>query len=104
MINAIKIYKVGNRKKFQVEYGYVTGKWNFRVGSFTLITKVPGGRATADKIAEALHKSWHRTGKIDGACRLVINRLLGVRTVTDWQPPAFWTGFQIQDPGRKMSV
>lgn len=98
MINAIKVYHVAKKKKFDVEFGFVGGKWNFRIGSFTLLTNVPGGRPVAEKIAEALHKSWHRNGKIDAACRLVINRLLAVKTISDWRPDRYWNGLQLQDP------
>lgn len=93
-----KTYKFQNKKKFQVEYGYTGGKWNFRIGSFILMTKVPGGKPVADRISEALHKSWHRNGRIDTACRLVINRLLEVRTLKDWKPERHWMGFQVQSP------
>jgi len=98
MINAVKTYHVAKKRKFDVEYGYTGGKWNFRVGSFILLTHVPGGRPVADKIAEAMHKAWHRNGRIDGACRLVINRLLQVKTLADWKPDRFWNGLQIQSP------
>jgi hypothetical protein len=82
-MNALKTYKIANRKKFQVEYGFVRGQWNFRIGSFTLITKVKGGHTVAEQIAEVMHKSWHRCGKIDGGCRTAINRLLNVKTLAD---------------------
>ena len=101
-MNAIKTYKIANRKKFQVEFGAQHGgKWHFRVGSFTLITKVRGGKSVADKIAEALHKSWHRHGEIDGTCRNIINRLLKVRTLADWKPEIDWWSNQ---PGEKNVV
>lgn len=89
-MNALKTYKVANRKKYQVEYGFVRGQWNFRIGSFTLMTKVKGGREVADQIAEVLHKAWHRSQSIDGAARTTINKLLKVRTLKDFRPDAIW--------------
>lgn len=89
-MNAIKTYKIANKKKFSVEFGYVVSRWHFRIGDFTLIEKVPGGLKVSEKIAEALHKAWHRCGKIDGTCRTVINRLLNVRTLADWKPDRDW--------------
>jgi len=97
-MNAIRTYKIANRKKFQVEFGYVGGKWNFRVGSFTLMTKVRGGKEVAHKIAEAMHKSWHRKGEIDGTCRNVINRLLEVKTLADHVPEDFWKNAPGDEP------
>lgn len=97
-ILAKKVYHIKKKQKFAVEYGYTGGKWNFRIGSFILLTCVPGGRPIADRIAEALHKAWYRDGKIDVACRLVINRLLEVRTLKDWKPERHWNGLQVQSP------
>ena len=89
-MNAIKTYKVANKKKGMVEFGYVGSKWNFRVGKMTLMYHVPGGKRVAEKIAEALHKSMVRVGKIDGACRNVLNRLIKVKTLADWKPDRDW--------------
>ncbi len=75
-MNAIKTYKIANKKKFQVEFGFVGGRWNFRIGDFTLITKVPGGHKNAERIAEILRKSWFRHGQIDGAARTAINNIV----------------------------
>jgi len=71
-----KIHKLANKKKFQVTYEYIGGKWSFRIGDFTLLTKCPGGKETADKIAEILRKSWFRHNEIDGAARNAITRLV----------------------------
>lgn len=95
-MNAIKTYKIANRKKFQVTYGYVAGKWQIQIGSFTLMTKVRGGKEVVAKIGEAMHKSWFRTADtkegshIDGTCRNVINKLLKVRTLADYVPDNDW--------------
>lgn len=79
-------YKIANKKKFQVTFGYKEGKWNFRIGSFVLMSKVPGGKSVAQQIAALLHKSWHRSDNIDIDCRTEINKLLGVRTLVDHRP------------------
>jgi len=71
-----KAYKLANKKKFQVEYGFKGGKWNFRIGDFTLLTKVPGGKVNADRIAEILRKSWFRRQEIDGTARNAINKIV----------------------------
>lgn len=89
-MNAIKTYKIANKKKGMVEYGYVGSKWNFRAGKITLMYKVPGGLAVAKKIAEALHKSILRSGGVDGVFRNILNRLLKVRTLADWRPDRDW--------------
>lgn len=73
-----KTHKLANKKKFQVTFGFVGGKWNFRIGDFTLLTKVPGGKKSADRIAEILRKSWFRAGNVDGAARNAINRIVNV--------------------------
>ena len=71
-----KQYKLANRKKFQVTYEYIGGKWSFRIGDFTLLTKCPGGKASADAIAEILRKSWFRCGHVDGAARTAISHIV----------------------------
>lgn len=80
--NKASIKKTGNReytlackKKFQVRYGYKGGKWNFRIGDFTLLTRVATGREGADRIAQLLRDSWFRSEKIDGACRAAVNKI-----------------------------
>lgn len=84
-----KTYKLANKKKFQVTYGFSSGKWNFRVGDFTLLTKVPSGREGADRIAEILRKSWFRATAVDGAARNAINRIVskGVPQLKDYRGP-----------------
>lgn len=71
-----KTYKLANKKKFQVAYEYAGGKWHFRIGDFTLMTKCPGGKQTAERIAEILRKSWFRHGQVDGAARTAITALV----------------------------
>ena len=101
-MNVIQTYKIANRKKHQVEFGAQRGgKWQFRIGSFTLLTKVGGGKEVAFKIAEALHKAWHRQETIDGTCRNVITRLLAVKTLADWKPEQDWWSNQ---PGEEPAV
>jgi hypothetical protein len=75
-MNTLKTYKLANRKKFQVEYSYKSGKWHFKIGSYILMTRVPGGKENADRIAEILRKSWFRHGEIDGAARTAINSIV----------------------------
>ena len=92
----IKTHKIANHKKGQVVFGSQPGgKWMFQVGRYTKLTKVPGGLETAERIAEALHKSWLRTDgkkvtndceRIDGICRSVMERLLHVLTLADYRP------------------
>lgn len=110
-MNAIKTYFIAKRKKGQVEYGSAHGgKWTFRVGKYSKITKVAGGKPVADKIAEAFHKSWLRTDgkkvendceRIDAICRRVIDRLIKVRTIADWKPDVDWWS---NEPGDEPSV
>lgn len=68
-------YTLACKKKFAVRYGYKGGKWNFRIGDFTLLTKVASGREGADRIAHHLRESWFRHGSIDGTCRTAINKI-----------------------------
>lgn len=96
----IKTHKIANKKKGMVEFGSMPGgKWMFNVGGMTRgyikLTKVPGGGPVAEKIAEAIHKSWLRTeGKavknvcerIDAICRRTMDRLLRVPTLADYKP------------------
>ena len=96
MINLIKTYFIEKRKKGQVEYGSMHGgKWVFRMGKYQKITKVPGGKAVAEQIALALHKSWLRTDgkkvendceRLDGTCRNTLERLIKCRTLADYKP------------------
>lgn len=112
-MNTIKTYKIANRKKGQVEYGSRPGgTWKFRVGKFIKITKVKGGRAVADKIAEAMHKSWLRTDgkivkddseRIDGICRSILDRLTKGRTLTDYKgEPEWWSNRCLTNPAVDM--
>ncbi len=94
-------YKIANKKKGMVEYGYVGAKWNFKTGKVTLMYKVPGGKAVAEKIAEALHKAILRAGKIDGTFRNVLARLLKVKTLAAWRPDADWWS-NASGPGDEM--
>lgn len=89
-MNAIKTHFVAKKKKGQVEYGYVGSQWNFRIGKYILMYRVRGGLKVADKIAEAIHKAVLRCGQVDGKCRVIINRLLKVRTLADWSPDTDW--------------
>ena len=89
-MNAIKTYKIANKKRGMVEFGYVGSKWNFKIGKIILMYRVPGGKEVAEKIAEALHKAILRAGKIDGTFRNVLTRLLKVKTLADWQPDRDW--------------
>jgi hypothetical protein len=92
----IRTYKIANRKKGQVEYGSrAGGLWEFKVGGYIKLTKVPGGKEVAERIAEAIHKSWLRTAgkpvsnasdRIDGTCRNVMERLIKCRTLADYKP------------------
>ncbi len=103
-MNDLKAYKIANRKKFQVTIRYMTGKWHIQIGSFTLMTKVRGGKEVTMKIGEAMHTSWFRTvsskegSHIDGACRNVINKLLNVKTLADYVAPDFWTNAPDDEP------
>jgi hypothetical protein len=99
-----KQYKLANRKKFQVTYEYTGGKWSFRIGDFTLLTKCPGGKQTADAIAEILRNSWFRHGQIDGAARTAIGKLVtrGFRHLKDYHGPWdhnwSWSGKRQETP------
>jgi hypothetical protein len=95
-MNLIQTYFVAKRKKGQVEYGSRHGGlWVFRMGKYEKITKVPGGRAVADEIALAFHKSWLRTDgkkvandceRVDGTCRNTLERLIKIRCLRDHKP------------------
>jgi hypothetical protein len=95
-MNLIKTYFIAKRKKGQVEYGSAHGgKWMFRMGQYEKVTKVPGGKAVAEQIALALHKSWLRTDgkkvandceRVDGTCRNTLERLIKCRTLADYKP------------------
>jgi hypothetical protein len=95
-MNLIKTHKIANRKKGQVEFGSQPGgKWMFKLGRYIKITRVPGGLEVAERIAEALHKSWLRTDgkkvqndieRIDGICRGVMDRLLRMPSLADHKP------------------
>jgi hypothetical protein len=112
-MNAIKTYKIANRKKGQVEYGSRPGGvWEFKIGKYTKMTKVPGGKKVAERIAEALHKSWIRTAskvvtndleRIDATCRRVIDHLTAVRRLADWKPTNdWWSNATPDEPTVKM--
>lgn len=75
-MNTNKSYKLANKKKAQVTYGFTGGKWNFKIGNFTLMTKVPDGKENADRIADILRKSFLRCNEVDGTARLAINRIV----------------------------
>jgi hypothetical protein len=92
-INAIKIYKIANKKKAQVHFGaQAGGKWHFAVGNFTIITKVRGGNVVARKIGEVLHASWLAHQTITDEAREQINKLLNVHNLKDYVPPAVERG------------
>lgn len=96
-----KTYKLANKKKFQVEYGFKGGKWTFRIGSFTLLTKVPGGKENADRISEILRKSWLRCGEIDGNARNAVNRIVNAnfKALKDYKGK--WDhGYSFENGGR----
>lgn len=82
-------YILACKKKFQVRYGFAGGKWNFRIGDFTLLTKVATGKQGADRIAELLRESWFRAEKIDGTCRNAINRIANAnfKALKDYRGP-----------------
>lgn len=93
-MNAIKTYKIANKKKAQVQYGAQHGgKWHFQVGRFTLITKVHGGRAVAQKIGEVLRKCFLVNSDLTAEARAEIQVLLQVRTLADHCPKNAATGF-----------
>lgn len=68
-------YTLACKKKFQVRYEFKGGKWNFRIGDFTLMTKVASGKDGADRIAQLLRDSWFRSEKVDGTCRNAVNKI-----------------------------
>jgi hypothetical protein len=93
-MNALKVHKIANKKKFQVEFGYSGGRWHFRVGNFTQIIPSRLGEKKAGKIAEVIRNSFLRTEgrqvenpshRLDGICRATINKIVGVRTLADYE-------------------
>jgi hypothetical protein len=73
-MNANKTYEIGPVTYFR------SGKWIFKVGTFQLLTKCPGGRLTAAKVAKALAASYKRTksdeNPLDGLGRFTINKIV----------------------------
>jgi len=63
-----------------VTYGFA-GKWVFRAnlpdGSvYEFRTKLPGGRATADKVARQVAGSVARKGELDNLARVTIDKIV----------------------------
>ena len=83
-MNVIKTYKIANKKKAQVQFGAQRGgKWCFQIGQFTLITKVHGGQAVAQKIGEVLRACFLTNADLTNEARAEIQTLLQVRTLAD---------------------
>lgn len=82
-------YTLACKKKFQVRYGFSGGKWNFRIGNFTLLTKIPTGKQGADRIAHLLRDSWFRHEQIDGTARNAINKIVNAnfKQLKDYRGP-----------------
>lgn len=51
-------------------------KWTFSNGSFTFITSCPGGRKTADKVANIVNGSLKRCNALDGLARANISKII----------------------------
>ena len=93
-MNVIKTYKIANKKKAQVQFGSQSGgRWYFQVGKFTLITKVRGGQAVAQRIGEILRACFLVNTDLTDAARAEIQKLLQVRTLVDHCPRTAACGF-----------
>ena len=93
-MNVIKTYKIANKKKAQVQFGaHAGGKWYFRVGRFTLITKVRGGLPVAQMIGKILRSCFLVNDDLTDTGREQIQKLLQTRTLADYVPTSVGRGF-----------
>ena len=93
-MNTIKTYTIANKKKAQVQFGAQRGgKWTFRIGKFTFITKVCGGQPVAQKIGEILRACFLVNSDLTDLARTEIQAHLQIRTMADYVPSSVGHGF-----------
>lgn len=95
-LNSHVIKPTTGRRK--VTYGHTGRRWVFQVGSYVLITAAPGGRPTADRIADILSKGVvlnkeSKQDAITGSARTAISKMTAIKGLKAGFIPEY-----IQDP------